>query len=751
MTNDRVTNNQQLKNAALKYALVFGWPVFPIVPQGKKPATATGFKEATRDPAIISQWWERNPNYNIGIATGKDSSGFFAIDLDEDEAKGISGENTLAEYVNTYGPFPETVISQTPRGGKHILFTSATDVTCKAGVLPGVDLRGTGGYIVAPPSVVNGKEYRWINAPGQTAIAEADSSVFTFISPVPEGFDKQRQPYSMPENIPEGQRVNELVRMIGSLQSKGFSDEIIRAAITTANENQCIPPLSDNELESEVFPALRHFEKGTAPYIFDAPYTTDIADIVSRLMELRPERNKRYGWHDAGNGNLFSDLFNNVACYVPERKKWYVFDGMRWCPDTANMKVMGLCKLAADALMSYTVQAVADEKLRADYIKHITKWQQYKYRETILKDAASVDPVSLSEFDSDPYLLNCLNGTVNLRDLSFHSHDSADRLTKISGAEYRPEAHCERWERFVDEVTMNDRELAKFIQKALGYALTGDTRFECFFILYGATSRNGKGTMCETMMQLAGDYGRTASPETVAQRKYSDSRSPSEDIARLAGARFVNMSEPDKQMALSASLVKTLTGNDTVNARFLGENSFEYKPQFKIFINTNHLPYVSDSTLFSSDRVKIIPFNRHFTEQERDSRLKSRLTSADSLSGILNWCIKGLQMLNREGFVLPEAVKKATRDYAEISDRIGQFIDYALDADPTAEVHTNIVYSLYQDWCYSNAFKPEGKNEFRKSLASAGIDIQRKRPEAKRGDEKAAKESLIIGYRLKKP
>ena len=117
----------KLKNAALKYALAFGWLVFPVVPQGKKPATATGFKEATRDPVIISQWWDNNPNYNIGIATGKDSSGFFVIDLDEDESKGISGENELAKYVNSHGALPKTVISQTPRGGKHILFTSSTD------------------------------------------------------------------------------------------------------------------------------------------------------------------------------------------------------------------------------------------------------------------------------------------------------------------------------------------------------------------------------------------------------------------------------------------------------------------------------------------------------------------------------------------------------------------------------------------------------------------------------------------------
>ncbi len=252
-------------------------------------------------------------------------------------------------------------------------------------------------------------------------------------------------------------------------------------------------------------------------------------------------------------------------------------------------------------------------------------------------------------------------------------------------------------------------------------------------------------------MRLVGDYGKTANPETVAKRKYSDSRSPSEDIARLAGSRFVNMSEPDKSMALNSALVKTLTGGDTVNARFLGENSFSFKPQFKMFIDTNHLPYVSDSTLFSSERAKIIPFKRHFSEAERDSGLKKRLTTPESLSGILNWCLEGLQILKREGFTSPEAVKQATREYEEFSDRIGQFIDSELEADPRSEIATNLVFCRYQDWCYLNGFKPEGKNEFRKSLASKGVEIKQKRPEEKRGDRSAAKKSFVLGYSLKIP
>lgn len=742
-----VANNQLLKKAALTYAVVYGWPVFPVIPNGKKPATASGFKEATRDPAIIAQWWDNNSEFNIGISTGTVNDGIFVIDLDENREKGVSGINTLREYESTRCALPATIMSQTPRGGRHIFFRSDSEVKCKTGIFPGVDIRGSGGYIIAPPSVVNGKAYRWINAPGTLPVAEADSNVFTFINPVPDSFDKG--PFTMPEVIPEGKRTTTLLQLLGSLQSKGLSDDSIRAAVCAENDTRCDPPLSDDELEREIFPALKRFAKNTAPYAFDRPYTTETAELMSQLTELHPEQNKRYGWHDAGNSNLFSDLFSDVACYVPERKKWYVFDGSRWVPDVGNMKVMELCKIAADALMSYTIQCVNDEKLRADYIKHISKWQQYKYRTTILQDAASVVPTKLYEFDRNPYFLNCLNGTLNLRDMSFHEHSPADKLTKICGAEYHPEARCERWDQFIIEVTCGDTELAAFIQKALGYALTGDTRYECFFILYGATSRNGKSTLCEVLMQLTGEYGRTASPETIAQRKYSDSRSPTEDIARLAGARFVNMSEPDKQLSLSASLVKTLTGNDTVSARFLGENSFEFKPQFKIFINTNHLPYVSDSTLFSSDRVKIIPFARHFEAWERDSGLKGKLTAPESLSGILNWCIAGLQALRLEGFKMPDAVKTATQQYMENSDKIGQFVDSELECIPAAEVETKAVHTIYQDWCFKNGYRPEGLGEFKKSLASAGIEVKRKRPESEKSNPNANKVSFILGYRLK--
>ena len=226
----------------------------------------------------------------------------------------------------------------------------------------------------------------------------------------------------------------------------------------------------------------------------------------------------------------------------------------------------------------------------------LTKYE----KETIIlfnesEDAASVYPVRLDDFDRDPFLFNCINGTLDLRNGYFRPHSPADMLSKLSGVAYDAGARCERWERHIEEVMEGSTGKALFLQKAMGYTLTGDTQHECFFVLYGPTSRNGKGVTMETFMKLMGVYGRTAKPDSIAQKQTTNSNGPSEDIARLAGARFVNISEPDKKMVLSSALVKTLTGRDKITARFLNENSFEYYPQFKIFINGNHGGFAQDN------------------------------------------------------------------------------------------------------------------------------------------------------------
>ena len=248
---------------------------------------------------------------------------------------------------------------------------------------------------------------------------------------------------------------------------------------------------------------------------------TDIApDLLSltttycpALTELHPEDNDRYPWSDLGNGNLYADFFERIARYTSDRHIWYIFDGRVWRPDPSGLLAMELCKQLASKLKEYAL-TIKHTKMHTNYNNYVEKWQKRSYREIILRDAASVHPLKSSDFESKPNIYNCLNGTLDLLTQEFHKHCPEDMLTKLSGVEYDPEARCDRWEQFISEVMEGDEERAVYFQKALGYALQGNPTQECFFVLYGPTTRNGKGTAMETYLALMGDYGRAGWSQT---------------------------------------------------------------------------------------------------------------------------------------------------------------------------------------------------------------------------------------------
>ena len=186
-------------------------------------------------------------------------------------------------------------------------------------------------------------------------------------------------------------------------------------------------------------------------------------------------------------------------------------------------------------------------------------------------------------------------------------------------------------------------------------------------------------------------------------------------------------------MQIDASLTKQMTGNNILTARFLRENSFEFKPQFKLFIDTNHLPQISDMTLFESDRIKIIPFNRHFTAEERDIDLKSFFARSENLSGILNWCLEGFRLYMTEGLDMPDSVENATKEYRQQSDRIMMFTSQCVKKEIGQELRAQAVYSRYKDWCAENGFKYENAANFRKKMEQAGFVYQRRRPRDEEG------------------
>ena len=460
------------------------------------------------------------------------------------------------------------------------------------------------------------------------------------------------------------------------------------------------------------------------------------------LTEFHPEDRDRYNWSDSSNGRLFADVFKDKVRYVPERKKWFYFDGSHWCEDLESLKTMELCKELADALISYAIN-ITDEHKRIEYVKYYNKWSARRNREILIKDARSIYPLSMSQFDTNPYLFNCANGTLDLKTMTFYEHNPSDFLTKISPVVYDPAATSERFESFITEVMSNDEEKARFLQKVLGYALTGDTKYECMFFLYGATTRNGKGTLMESILGVMGDYGNSVKPETIAVKQNTNSQAPSEDIARLAGIRFANISEPPKGMLLNAAQIKSMTGNDTLNARFLHENSFDFKSQFKIYVNTNYLPVITDMTLFSSNRIFIIPFDRHFEPCEQDNTLKSEFAKAEVQSAILNWLIQGYILLEKEGLNPPKTVTKATEDFNNDCDKVKRFFEECLVGNPQAEVRTSKVYKAFREWCYSNGYHAESAQKLNEAIRKFAV-IKKKRP----AGTKEEKTTMLIGYEL---
>jgi putative DNA primase/helicase len=415
-------------------------------------------------------------------------------------------------------------------------------------------------------------------------------------------------------------------------------------------------------------------------------------NITENLITLLAEKNEMYPRNDIGTARLFYDLYSGIIRYVVESKNWYVYDGRVWRKDEGGFRTMEMCKTFATAYSDYAVNACSDD---SDFLKYTAKLANRRNRESVLNDAKSIAPISLSAFDTNRYLLNLQNGTYNLQNFNLQQHRAEDYITKMTRVRFDHKAKCQRWEQFIDEIMCGDKATASFMQKALGYALTGDTNAcNSFYILYGASTRNGKSTLTEAIGYILGDYARTVQPQTLSKRS-SDGASPSPDIARLKGARFVCTPEPEKGLELNSALIKQLTGGDTYVGRFLNENPFEFVPEFHIFFNTNHLPRTNDDTIFASGRVKIIPFERHFTAKEQDHSLKGMFRKSANKSAILNWLIAGYRLRLEVGMDVTERMQAALDEYRSECDSIGNFLSERIVPAEGGKLQTSALYAAY--------------------------------------------------------
>lgn len=472
---------------------------------------------------------------------------------------------------------------------------------------------------------------------------------------------------------------------------------------------------SNEDFEKLLQSAVTGNESNPAP-VMTVPKGTP---LVNQLVKL--DAAKRFATNDKGSAELFSTVFKNVSRYNPTQKDWMYYNGIKWIADTEGMKAKRNAKKLADAILSYAVNVSGlDEKQRESYLKYASRLMNYRDRNTMVNDAKDLNFFENTELDKDDLILNLKNCVLDLSgDIPKILEHNADLLlSKCCNASYDPHATCKLWEKTINEIMEDNTEKIRYLQKILGLCLTGITAEEELYFFYGASTRNGKSTICETVLSILNDYGATISPETLAVKANKDSRTASPDIAKLAGIRLVIASEPPKKMIFDTSLVKTLTGRDRVTARFLHQNEFFFTPKFKLLINTNYLPTITDQTVFKSSRIRVVSFNKHFGEHEQNKKLKDELRK--EADGILNWMIRGLYLYRKEGLEPPTAVRDSTEEYEADSDKIGRFISECL-VKSDKNTSAKDVYETYSKWCSDSGLGVDGRNNFYIELKTRGL------------------------------
>lgn len=407
----------------------------------------------------------------------------------------------------------------------------------------------------------------------------------------------------------------------------------------------------------------------------------DMSDKMFIIKQNHPEKaddtTSGFEWSEMGMANLFAMLYVEEARYCIEHKCWYTYSEGAWRRDEGAILVSEKIKDFVRLMILYCGE-ITDDDLRKNYMTFVNKMGDRRMRDRILKDATGELHISAAQFDANPYLINCLNGTYDLSDFSFRPARWDDFLTMQTSFRHTVsrDVRCERWEKFIDEVTEGDKEKADFLQRALGYSMLGLSNEECMFILHGKTTRNGKSTMLNTIETMLGDYARVAPVGIICKSdRLRDAEAASPTLAGLKGKRFVTMSESNEYGKLDEEQIKKFTGGEEITARALYQAATTYLPQFTLWLSCNDLPMVTDKSIFASERIKVVEFNRHFRPEEQDINLKADLTTQEAMSGIFMWLIRGYIRYKERGLTMPPHMKKVVKQYEKDNDLVLQFLE----------------------------------------------------------------------------
>lgn len=413
---------------------------------------------------------------------------------------------------------------------------------------------------------------------------------------------------------------------------------------------------------------------------------------------------------ELGNAERMAASFGDVVRHVAD-VGFYIWNGKSWAYDSTKE----IEKMCANELRKLYKSEEEEEQ----------KWAKIcdkrAVRTNSIKDLIPLVPAVREQFDKHKYLFNCSNGIINLENGTCLPHDRTLYLSKISNIKFDNTADCPTWIQFLNSVFKKedgttDTDLIRFMQKAVGYSMTGDISEQVIFFLVGG-GRNGKSTFVNIIQDLMGDYGRQTNSDTFIKKK-NDS-SINNDIARLVGSRYVSAVESEEGQQLSETLVKQITGGEKISARFLRQEFFEFEPEFKVFFTTNHKPIVKGIDEGIWRRILMIPFNVTIPTDQIDKKLPEKLEA--EMSGILNWAIEGCLMWQKEGLGRPHSMIEATKAYKSEMDILEPFLEERCNVNPLLETEAKELYYDYSRWCEEVGEFPLKNRSFYRMLETKGF------------------------------
>ena len=434
--------------------------------------------------------------------------------------------------------------------------------------------------------------------------------------------------------------------------------------------------------------------------------------------------NKAYDMTDTGNAHRLYDKYGSVLRYSYNRKRWYVWTGKVWAMDESGE----VKKLADDICEDLKREAwqIQDDDLQQQALKFAKRTAGSTAKEAMVKECQHLQgiPASPDEFDSYTEYLNCQNGIINLRNGELMPHDGNFMMSKICNCEYDvTHKKPKMWLKFLDDVTNGDKDLQEYIQRSIGYSISGSNKEQCAYFLYGM-GNNGKSTFLDTVADILGNYAMNVQPDTLMlqSRLGSAGGGANSDIARLKSARFITCEEPTEGMRLNEGLLKQLTGGSKVTARHLYGDEFEFTPEFKIWIATNHKPTIRGTDFGIWRRIKLLPFEVNIPADKVDKNLKYKLRQ--EFPQILAWAVDGCIKWLKDGLHEPERVLDATKEYKQEMDLVAGFIEQCVMIDYASNEHimASDLFAVYSKWAKQN-------NEYEMSSKKFFIEAAKKLPE----------------------